>query len=99
MAPLPPPRSATWLPAAVQLGVAALSGIAIAWALGAHAWWAYLGPVLAVLLGMGYAERWLARRKAPRPPRARGRLKVIPGGKAGYDLEKDDPEHQQRWLM
>ena len=99
MARIPSSRTAPWLPAAVLLGVAALAGVAAGWTLGARTWWAYLGLVLAVILGMGYAERLLARRKAPRPPRARGRLKIIPGGKAGYDLEKDDPEHRQRWLM
>jgi hypothetical protein len=99
MAPLPPPRRAPWLPAAALLAAATLAGIGLAWLLGADAWWAYLGVVLAMLLGLGAAERMWAQRKAPRAPRARGRLKVIPGGKSGFDLEKDDPEHRQRWLM
>ncbi|HET8646857.1 MAG TPA: hypothetical protein VFO85_15285 [Vicinamibacteria bacterium] len=99
MAPVSSTRRPAWLPAAVLLGGATLAGLAVAWLLGARAWWAYLGVVLAIVLGMGYAERLWEQRKAPRPPRARGRLKIIPGGKAGYDLEKDDPEHRQRWLM
>ena len=99
MVQFPSAPRAPWFPAAAQLGAAVLCGIAVGWALGARTWWAYLGLMLAALLGMGYAERLLARRKAPRPPRARGRLKIIPGGKAGYDLEKDEPEHTQRWLM
>ena len=99
MAPFPSPRRAPWLPAATLLAAATLGGSAVAWLLGARAWWAYLGMVLAVILILGAAERFLAQRAAPRPPRGRGKLKVIPGGKSGFDLEKDDPEHRQRWLM
>jgi hypothetical protein len=99
MAPFPSPRRTPWLPAAVLLAAATLSGVAIAWLMGARAWWAYLGMVLAVILVIGAAERFLAQRARPRPPRGRGKLKIIPGGKAGFDLEKDDPEHRQRWLM
>lgn len=98
MAPLPS-RSAAWIPVAVQLGAAVLTSLVLGWAIGARALWVYVGLMVAVILGIGYAERFWTRRKAPRPPRARGRLKIIPGGKAGYDLEKDDPEHRQRWLM
>jgi len=99
MAPLPSTRRAAWLPGAALLGVALLAGVAAAWLMGARAWWAYLGLVLAVLLALGAFERLREQRKTPRPPRGRGRLKVIPGGKADVDLEKDDPEHRQRWLM
>src|SRR5262245_12987558 len=99
MAPHSPSRTPPWLPAAGLLAAIMLAGVALAWLLGARAWWAYLGLVLAVLLAAGAVERLRDQRKAPRPPRARGRLKVIPGGKAGFDLEKDDPEHRQRWLM
>ena len=99
MAPFPSPRRSPWLPGVVLLAAALLGGAGAAWLLGARAWWAYLGLVLAVVLGMGFLERIWEQRKAPRPPRGRGRLKVIPGGKAGFDLEKDDPEHRQRWLM
>jgi hypothetical protein len=99
MAPFPSQRPAPWLPAAALLASALLGGVSVAWLLGARSWWAYLGLVLAVVLAMGFVERLWQQRKAPRPPRGRGRLKVIPGGKAGYDLEKDDPEHRQRWLM
>jgi O-antigen/teichoic acid export membrane protein len=98
MAPLPSSRPASWVPATALLGAATLAGVAVAWSLGARAWWAYLGLVLAALLGIGFVERLWLQRKAPRPPRGRG-LKVIPGGKAGLDLENDDPEHRQRWLM
>ena len=98
MPPFPSPRRAPWVPAAVLLGAATLAGVGIARMLGAHVWWAYLGMVLAVILTLGAAERLLARRATPRPPRGRGKLKIIPGGKA-VDLEKDDPEHRQRWLM
>jgi hypothetical protein len=100
MAPHPSPRTIpSWLPAAALLAAVTLAGGTLGWLLGAHAWWAYLGLVLAVLLAVGALERFREQRHAPRPPRARGKLKVIPGGKAGFDLEKDDPEHRQRWLM
>jgi len=40
------------------------------------------------------------RRSAPAPPRIRGKLKVIQGGKATpYDLEKDHSTDSQRYLM
>ena len=99
MAPFPSPRPAPWMPAAGLLAAATLSGFAVAWMLGARVWWIYLGVALGVILMMGAAERFLAKRATPRPPRGRGKLKVIPGGKSGFDLEKDDPEHRQRWLM
>jgi hypothetical protein len=99
MAPFPSPRPAPWMPAAGLLAAATLSGVAVAWLLGARVWWAYLGMVLAVILAVGAAERLLAQRAQPRPPRARGKLKVLPGGKSGFDLEKDDPENPPRWLM
>jgi hypothetical protein len=95
----PTPRSPSWQPGAALLAAALIVGIGTPWALGARVWWAYLGGFLAVLLCMGQVERLLTRRGQPRPPRGRGRLKVITGGKAGYDLEKDDPETKQRWLM
>jgi hypothetical protein len=99
MAPFSSPRRAPWLPAATLLAAATLGGIIVARLLGAHDWWIYLGVVLGIILGLGAAERFLAQRAAPRPPRGRGKLKVIPGGKSGFDLEKDEPEHRQRWLM
>jgi hypothetical protein len=49
---------------------------------------------------MGWIERrWTTHPRPAPPPRARGRLKVIRGGKSGYDLEKDDSTDTQRWLM
>lgn len=97
MAPLPTSRRPGWLPGAVLAGVAVLVAASVGWMMRAP-WWLYLGLVLAVLLAMGQAERLLARRAQPRAPRARGRLKIIPGGKK-VDLEEDDPSHRQRWLM
>jgi hypothetical protein len=99
MTRLPSPRQPSWVPGAALLAAAVVIGIGVPWALGLRVWWAYLGGFLALLLGMGQVERFLTRRGQPRPPRARGRLKVITGGKAGYDLERDDPETKQRWLM
>jgi hypothetical protein len=89
------------MPGFVMLAAAFALALAVGWVMGwpARDWWMYVGVMLAVVLGMGQGERLWARRNAPRPPRARGRLKVIPGGKAAYDLEEDDPSHRQRWLM
>jgi hypothetical protein len=99
MTRLPSPGQPSLLSGAALLAVALLVGIGTPWILGARAWWAYLGGFLALLLLMGQVERLLTRRGQPRAPRARGRLKVITGGKAAYDLEKDDPATKQRWLM
>ena len=60
MAPFATPRRTPWLPAAILLAAATLGGVTVAWLLGAHAWWAYLGVVLGVILGLGAAERFLA---------------------------------------
>jgi hypothetical protein len=89
-----------WLPGAALLaaaaGVSALLGLAI----GARGFWAYLVLAAGVLLAVGWLERTRARRVEAPPPRARGKLKVIKGGKAApYDLEKDDSTDGQRYLM
>ena len=97
MAPLPPPRRPSWLPAATFLAAAILAGVAGAWLLGWRAWWAHLGVVLFVILGLGAAERFLAQRVAPRPPRARGKLKVLPG--AGHACQMEQPWLFDRFII
>lgn len=90
----------SWLGGTATLAAAALLAAVLGLLLRLRAWSVYLGLGLTLLLLMGWAERyWRIRRQAPPPPRARGRLKVIRGGKADYDLEKDDSTDTQRWLM
>jgi hypothetical protein len=90
----------SWLGGAATLAAAAGLAAVIGLSLGVRAWPLYLGLGLTLLLLMGWIERyWRTRRHAPPPPRARGRLKVIRGGKSDYDLEKDDSTDTQRWLM
>jgi len=89
-----------WLGGAATLAAAGALAAALGLLLGLRSWLVYLGLGLALLLFMGWIERyWRTRRRTPPPPRARGRLKVIRGGKSDYDLEKDDSTDTQRWLM
>jgi len=68
--------------------------------LGFRSWAGYGLALTLLLLLMGWLERqWRVRRRPPTAPRSRSRLKVIRGGKADYDLEKDDSTDTQRWLM
>lgn len=99
MPPLPPVPRPSWLPGALILAGSAAAAGAAGWSMGARDWQTYVGFALGLVLALGLVERLWVARKAPRPPRSRGRLKVLPGGKSGFDLEKDDPEHRQRWLM
>jgi len=58
------------------------------------------GFTAVAVLAIGWVERMWVRRSAPAPPRIRGKLKVIQGGKATpYDLEKDHSTDSQRYLM
>jgi protein-S-isoprenylcysteine O-methyltransferase Ste14 len=76
--------------------VAGLCGVA----LHVRSWPWYVGFTAAAILALGWAERLWTRRAAPAPPRSRGKLKVIQGGKATpYDLEKDHSTDTQRYLM
>src|SRR5207249_11133178 len=89
-----------WLGGAATLAVAAGLAAAVGLLLRSRSWPAYLGFGLGFLLLMGWIERqWRTRRRPAAAPRARGRLKVIRGGKSDYDLEKDDSTDTQRWLM
>jgi hypothetical protein len=98
MSIVPPHRS--WIPGALVLAAAAVAAVLVGYLLGARSWFVYLGLGLGFLLAAGSLERLWLRRALPAPPRARGRLKVIQGGKAApYDLAKDDSTDSQRYLM
>jgi len=89
-----------WLSGAAVLGTAAGVALVTGLALGASGWWAYLGLAAGALLAIGWLERVWTTHAAPPPPRARGKLKVLQGGKAApYDLEKDSSTDSQRYLM
>ncbi len=95
--PLLTTRRALWLPGvamgAAALGIAALVGLS----LGARGFVVSVSLVAVLLVGVGAIERLRVRRR-PAPPRTRGRLKVIHGGK-DYDLAEDDRTESQRYLM
>ena len=87
-------RRSEWLPGlavlAAAVGIGALAGVAN--------WPIYLGLV-AMALVAGALVRHL-RAKRVDSSTARGKLKVIQGGKAGhYDLARDRSTDNQRWLM
>jgi hypothetical protein len=97
MSPVPAVRS--WVPGAVLLGAAAVAAGLAGLALGIRSWAPYLGLAAFVVLAMGWLERaWMAR-AVPAPPKNRGKLKVIRGGKSEYDLAEDDSTNNQRYLM
>jgi len=94
------PKRLPWLTGGAvlgaALGIAALGAFLLQW----HTWQAYLGLFLATLLGLGRLERlWTRRRQPPPAPRTRSRLRAIRGGKAGYDLAKDDRTNNQKYVM
>jgi uncharacterized membrane protein YfcA len=101
MSPLLTTRRARWWPGLAVLGAAVgIGAMAGVW-LGPRSWPVQTAVIAAVLLCLRYGRRLRARRSergAP-PARSRAKLKVIPGGKAGYDLAKDDSTDSQRWLM
>jgi hypothetical protein len=92
-------RRTSWLPGTVQLAAALGTGTLLGAVLGVRSWSLYLGLTLAALLAIGWAERLWARYRAPTPRRVRTKLKVIQGGKHGYDLADDDSTDSQRYLM
>ena len=100
MSRLPDLDRVPWLGGALTLAASAAVAGALGLVLRLRSWPVYLGLGLTLLLFMGWIERyWRTRRRAPPPPRARSRLKVIRGGKSDYDLEMDDSTDTQRWLM
>jgi protein-S-isoprenylcysteine O-methyltransferase Ste14 len=98
MSPVPSRRS--WLPGGALLVAAVVVAVLCGVALRVRSWPWYVGFTAAAILALGWAERLWTRRTAPAPPRSRGKLKVIQGGKATpYDLEKDHSTDSQRYLM
>jgi hypothetical protein len=95
----PKPAERSWLPGAALLGAAAVAAALGGLALGMRSWAGYLGLAAAVILAMGWLERAWTARQAPPAPRSRGKLKVIRGGKAEYDLADDETTNNQRYLM
>jgi len=99
-------RRSEWSQGAVTVGLAAGVAGAAGLSLGSRSLPVYAGLFAGALLLGGWAERLWLRRAARRAlglpsPRARGKLKVIDGGKtdAPFDLERDDSTDGQRWLM
>jgi uncharacterized membrane protein YfcA len=101
MSPLLTTRRALWWPGLAVLGAAVGIGALLGVWLGPRSWPLEIAVIAAVLYCLKQGRRLRARRTdgAPPPSRTREKLKVIPGGKAGYDLEKDDSTDSQRWLM
>jgi len=100
MSPLLTTRRALWWPGLAVLGAAVGIGAVLGVWLGARAWLLQIALVAAVLFCLQRGRRLRARRTPAEPSaRVREKLKVIPGAKAGYDLENDDSTDSQRWLM
>ena len=98
MSPVPNRRS--WVPGAALLVASVLLAGLCGFALQVRSWPWYVGFVAVAILALGWVERLWTHRTAPAPPRSRGKLKVIQGGKATpYDLEKDHSTDSQRYLM
>jgi protein-S-isoprenylcysteine O-methyltransferase Ste14 len=95
MSPLP--TRASWVAGAALLALSlAVAGAVGLW-LDVRSWPVYAGLLPAVLLLLGGMERLWQLRALPRPPRARGKLKMLPGGKDREPLAEDDSH--PRWLM
>ena len=100
MSPLLTTRRALWWPGLAVLGAAVGIGAVLGVWLGPRAWPLEIVLIAAVLFCLQKGRRLRARRTPAEPPaRVREKLKVIPGGKKGYDLENDDSTDSQRWLM
>jgi hypothetical protein len=100
MSPLLTTRRSLWLPGVAVIGAALAVGSMLGFTVGTRHWAWFLGFFITALLAMGWIERfWQARREAKKEPRARGKLRVIRGGKPDYDLENDDRTDNQRYLM
>ena len=95
----PSPAGRSWMPGAALLLAAAVAAGLAGLALGVRTWAVYLGLAALVILAMGWIERAWTARRPPAPPKGRGKLKVIRGGKPEYDLEADETTNNQRYLM
>ncbi len=95
-------RRAPWLSGALVLALVAAMVAPLGLRLGARYWYLYVGLGAALLLLFGRIERIWKSRSAPRAPRARGKLRVLLGGRGNgkdVDLAKDETTDGQRWLM
>jgi hypothetical protein len=101
MSPLLTTRRALWWPGLAVLGASVGIGALLGVWLGPRAWPLEIVVIAAVLFFLRRGRRLRAGRAAGAAPPARVREKmtVIPGGKPGYDLAKDDSTDSQRWLM
>jgi len=93
-------RRSQWLPGVGILGSAVAIGSLIGVSVGARSWPSYVGLIVAVLFLMGWAERFrVARPERPRRRKPESNLRLIPGGKNDYDLEKDSSTDDQKYMM
>jgi hypothetical protein len=94
-------RRSEWLPGLAVLVFALVIGGTVGGALGSQSWPVYVGLFALALLAIGAVERYVSGHKAKAAtPRARGRLRVLPGSNAApYDLAKDERTNGQRYLM
>jgi len=87
-----------WLGGLVVLLSATALGLLAGAALGLRAWPFYVGLVILALLLIGALERRLQRQRLT-PPRTKSRLRLIRGGRNGFDLSSDESHKDQKWLM
>ena len=95
-------RRAPWLSGALVLVLAVGIVAPLGLRLGGRYWALYVGLGAALLLLFGWIERIWKTRGAPKPPRARGKLRILRGGRGNgkdIDLAKDETTDGQRWLM
>jgi len=93
-------RRAEWQPGVAILCVAVCVAGLVGGSIGAHSWTTYVGLAVAVILVLAWIERRRATVPSPAPkPRHRTQLRMIEGGKTGYDLEKDHTTDDQKYVM
>lgn len=88
-----------WLPGLLVLISATALGLLTGMALELQSWPPYVFLVILALLLIGALERILERNKHVLPPKAKSRLRLIRGGRNGFDLESDESHKDQKWLM
>jgi hypothetical protein len=95
-------RRAPWLSGAIVLLLIAAILSPLGSRLGSR-YWAYgAGLAAFLLLARAGIDRMLKAASSPRPPRARGKLRGLPGRRGrghDFDLANDDTTDGQRWLM
>jgi hypothetical protein len=102
MTPLQTLRRSPWLSGAIVLLLVAGMIAPLGLRLGSRYWAYYVGLAAFLLLAFGWMERLWKAAHAPRAPRARGKLRIVQGGRGNgkdIDLAKDETTDGQRWLM